>query len=180
MPKKNGTALNQVSPGLSDHRKDRLATFGDQADNPQMDLASMLAQVASKPNSGTPYSIAPEHAGTVAALRNILFHDVMTAIGKPDVRFFERLAAAVRAVTEIRDAGEGSQWGARDAEYYAICEAIRTLKAAGHTRIRVGMIADMLGGDIDEEIIRDRVKRYGIVGLDTRPGRPKGSKKYRE
>jgi hypothetical protein len=170
MPKKKGTALHRVKPDMPEHLKDRLAAYGALAFSREWDWACMVRQVViNNPGKAeSPISKNPAHNGTIEALRKIVFEDVARAIATKDDRFFERMAEAVRHGKILW--GETAQWLPRDEAYFDIVSAHEALIKQGKSKIRPVDIAEALHEKHDIETIRDRIKRYGIRGIDTRPG----------
>ena len=181
MPRASGTALGKVRPGLSARKKVQLALYGDQEANPYWSLANLIRAFVDENvisdsglvNTGSD-AVLMGSTDSAAGLKQEVFNHVVGAIAAKDDRFFLRMAEAVAAGKRI---WKGDRWEVTDPVLFAIIEARNQLVNRGVCRVRPKDIADALHGEYDPKTIRDRIKRYGIPGFDTRPGRPKSAPK---
>jgi hypothetical protein len=187
MPRKKGTALNKVNRNMPEDERVYRAAYGPLWDDPEFNHLGVIVSfiVENLDRESGSINIGPTatlHGKRYAAEQLIseAFTRTANALLKGNARYFERLA---RAANEIC-----SQWVwdqkektfhrvMNDPVYFDIWNACRSIQPTVDGIVRPGDVVKALIGIHPEKVIRDRIKRYGIPGINTRPGRSKGPPK---
>lgn len=181
MPRKKGTALSRVNPGMSEREKVDISIYGDQAKKPHMRLVELIRDTICPPFAA---KNTKEDAKKLRKLEQLVFAEVCTAIASKTPRFFERMAEAVTAsqtLWRIDPTTGRDTINPSDHVMLAIVEQIDVFLNRNVKVIRPIDIWRELGCIYPLATIRDRITRYGlseyIPELYVKAGRPKKNKR---